>query len=323
MAARAFWLVEPGRGVIRSEPLTEPGPGEVLVRTVCSGISRGTETLVFRGQVPVSQYERMRAPFQQGEFPGPIKYGYLNVGVVEIGPDELRGHTVFCLYPHQDRYVVPVTAVLPVPAGVPPRRAVLAGAVETAVTAMWDAPPLLGDHVTVIGAGMIGGAVARLLARIPGVRVSLVDVEPSRAQLASKLGVQFATPPDAPVDQDLVIHASGTAAGLQRALELVATEGTVLELSWYGDRSIELNLGADFHSRRLELRSSQVGSVPPARRGRRSRSDRLNLALELLRDPAFDALLTGVSAFRELPSVLASLATGAQPGLCHVIDYER
>ena len=319
--ARAFWLREPGVGEIRPVPLPEPGPDDVLVRTVRSGISRGTETLVFRGEVPASQREQMRAPFQQGDFPGPVKYGYLNVGVVEHGPPQLTGRTVFCLYPHQSAFVAPATAVTVVPEQVPPARAVLAGTVETAVNALWDAPPLLGDRITVVGAGMVGCCVARLAGRVPGADVELVDIDPGRAQTAAALGVRFAQPADAAADRDLVVHTSASAAGLQRSLELLAPEGSVLELSWYGDRSVDLALGGAFHSRRLAIRASQVGTVSPSRRGRRSPADRLALALDLLRDPAFDALLTGESRFDDLPDVMARLAAGTLPAICHTISY--
>jgi threonine dehydrogenase-like Zn-dependent dehydrogenase len=319
--ARAFWLREPGAGEIRSATLPDPGPGEVLVRTRYSGISRGTETLVFRGGVPASQYAAMRAPFQEGDFPGPVKYGYLNVGVVDEGPPELLGRTVFCLYPHQTAYVVPASAVVEVPDGVPPARAVLAGTVETAVNALWDAAPLVGDRITVVGAGMVGCCVAALLARFPGARVQLVDADPGRAAVAGTLGVEFARPADAAEGRDLVIHASATSAGLQRSLDLLAPEGTVLELSWYGDREVNLSLGGSFHSRRLGIRGSQVGTVSAARRASRTFADRLALALDLLRDPAFDALITGESRFEQLPDVLARLAAGTLPALCHLVTY--
>jgi threonine dehydrogenase-like Zn-dependent dehydrogenase len=319
---RAFWLRAPEHGEIRPEPVPDPGPDDVLVRTLHSGISRGTETLVFRGQVPASQYATMRAPFQDGDFPGPVKYGYLNVGVVERGPADLEGRTVFCLYPHQTRYVVPASAVIPVPDGVPARRAVLAGTVETAVNALWDAAPLLGDRVTVVGAGMVGCCVARLLAGFPAAQVELVDVDGSRAELATRLGVPFAAPRDATGERDLVVHCSATAAGLQLSLDLLRAEGTVVELSWYGDREVTLSLGGVFHSRRLAVRASQVGTVSPARRGSRTTRDRLALALDLLRDPAFDALLTGASPFDDLPDVLRRLADGRLAAVCHTITYD-
>jgi threonine dehydrogenase-like Zn-dependent dehydrogenase len=321
-AAHAFWLSAPGRGEIRAVALPEPARGEVLVRTLRSGVSRGTETLVFRGGVPPGQYASMRAPFQEGNFPGPVKYGYLNVGVVEQGPPELHGRTVFCLYPHQTAYVVPADAVTVVPDDVPAARAVLAGTVETAVNALWDAPPLVGDRVAVVGAGMVGCCVARLLAGFPAVEVTLVDVDPSRAVIAAALGTGFAQPDTAFGGCDLVVHTSATSDGLQCSLDLLAPEGTVLDLSWYGDAEVQLALGGAFHSRRLAIRASQVGSVSPARSARRTTADRLALALDLLRDPVFDVLVTGESRFDELPGVMERLAAGSLPALCHTITYD-
>jgi NADPH:quinone reductase-like Zn-dependent oxidoreductase len=319
--AHAFWIREPGFGELRGEALRTPGPDEVLVRARYSGVSRGTEALVFRGGVPVSQHAAMRAPFQDGEFPGPVKYGYLSVGRVERGPATLVDRTVFCLYPHQDRYVVPAAAVTVVPAAVPAGRAVLAGAVETAVNALWDAGPLVGDRIAVIGAGMVGCCVARLLSGLPAARVQLVDADPARERVAAALGVAFRTPETADDDCDLVLHVSANPAGLARALQLAGDEGTVVELSWYGDRTVALPLGEAFHARRLTIRSSQVGAVSPARRARRSHADRMAVALDLLADPAFDALVTGESAFAELPEIMPRLASGELPALCHRIVY--
>src|SRR5215216_289855 len=241
--AHAFWLCEPGVGELRPVSLPQPRPEDVVVRTLRSGISRGTETLVFRGGVPASQYAAMRAPFQEGDFPGPVKYGYLSVGVVEHGPPQLYGRTVFCLHPHQTAYVVPARSVVLVPEAVPVQRAVLAGTVETAVNALWDAAPL------------------------PGARVTLVDIDEGRSDVAAALGVDFALPADAADSRDLVVHTSATSEGLQRSLDLLAPEGTVIDLSWYGDRVVSLSLGGAFHSGRLGLRASQVGTLSPARSG--------------------------------------------------------
>jgi NADPH:quinone reductase-like Zn-dependent oxidoreductase len=323
LTAHAFWVSAPGRGEIRPVVLAEPGPGEVLVRAVRSGVSRGTETIVFRGGVPVDQHDAMRAPFQDGDFPGPVKYGYLSVGTVERGPDALLGRTVFCLHPHQTAYVVPADAVAIVPGGVPASRAVLAGTVETAINALWDAAPLVGDRVTVVGAGMVGCCVARLLSRFPALDVMLVDVDPAREEAAAALGTAFSLPDQATGGRDLVFHASGTSAGLQRSLDLLAREGVVIDLSWYGDSEVRLALGGAFHSGRLAIRSSQVGTVSPARRATRSARDRLALALDLLRDPAFDSLITGDSPFAELPEVMAALSSGRLSGLCHTIVYDE
>jgi threonine dehydrogenase-like Zn-dependent dehydrogenase len=319
--ARAFWLRAPGEGEIRSVAIPRPGPDDVEVRTLYSGVSRGTETLVFRGDVPESQFSAMRAPFQDGEFPAPVKYGYLSVGVVEHGPPGLLGRTVFCLYPHQTRYVVPAAAVTPIPDAMPAARAVLAGTVETAVNVLWDAAPLVGDRIAVVGAGMVGCSVAAVLARFPGVRVELVDIDPARAAVAEALGIGFASPEDAAGECDLVVHASATEAGLARSLELLAFEGEVIEMSWYGDRPVRVPLGESFHSRRLTVRSSQVGAVAPARRARRSFRDRLTLALHLLTDPVFDALITDERRFEDLPRLMPDLAGGELPGLCVRVLY--
>jgi 2-desacetyl-2-hydroxyethyl bacteriochlorophyllide A dehydrogenase len=321
MTAEAFWLRGPGVGEIRTATLPEPRSHEVLVRTLFSGVSRGTETLIFRGEVPPSQYADMRAPFQEGDFPGPVKYGYLNVGIVESGP--MAGQTVFCLYPHQTAYVVPADSVTPLPADLSPRRAVLAGTVETAVNALWDAAPLIGDRVSVVGAGMVGCCVARLLSRFPAIEVTLVDVDPSREAVAQALGVEFAEPNTAPVERDMVFHTSASAEGLQQSLEMLAPEGTVIDMSWYGNSTVALSLGGAFHSRRLTIRSSQVGTVSPARGRSRTTADRMALALDLLQDPAFDALLTGNDRFTDLPDVMSRMATGALAALCHTISYQE
>jgi threonine dehydrogenase-like Zn-dependent dehydrogenase len=320
-AGQAFWVCRPGVGEIRPAEVGRPGPGEVRVRTVRSGISRGSEALVFRGRVPADQRQVMRAPFQEGELPGPVKYGYLNVGVVEQGPSDLLGRLVFCLYPHQTAYVVRASDVVPVPDGVPASRAVLAGTVETAVNALWDAAPLVGDRAAVVGGGMVGLCVARLLAGLPGVRVTVVDVDAEREAVVSRLGAAYATPDLAPRECDVVVHASATGAGLQLSLDLLATEGTVVDLSWYGDSIVDLALGGAFHSRRLTIRSSQVGMVSPARRAQRTRTDRLALALDLLRDPGYDALVSGSSPFEDLPEVMPRLADGSLPALCHTVTY--
>jgi 2-desacetyl-2-hydroxyethyl bacteriochlorophyllide A dehydrogenase len=321
LESTAFWIEAPGVGVLREEQIRHPGDGDVLVRTLFTGISRGTEVSVFGGHVPESERERMRAPFQDGEFPWPVKYGYLNVGVVVRGPKALTGQIVFTLFPHQSTFVVPAAAVTLVPDGIPARRAVLAGAVETAINVLWDAAPLIGDRVCVVGAGMIGCCVARLLHGIPGVDVTLVDIDATRKTIADQLGVNFADPGYAPRDRDIVINTSGSAAGLQLALETVVSDGEVIEASWYGDRPVTLTLGTDFHSRRLTIRSSQVGVVAARRREARTTHERLELALDLLHDPVFDVLLTADSSWHDLPDVMASLADGSLDDLCHTINW--
>lgn len=319
--SHAFWVVEPGRGEIRPAPLGPLGPDRLRVRMLASGISRGTETLVFRGQVPASQHLAMRCPFQDGDFPGPVKYGYSAVGLVEAGPEEWLGRRIFCLHPHQDRFDLPVEAAVPVPDGVPTRRAVLAANLETALNGIWDAGALPGDRIAIIGAGVVGGLVASLAARLPGAWVTLVDHDPARETLALALGCDFAPPDTAPGEQDLVIHASGAPAGLALALGLAGFEATVLDMSWYGDRPVSLPLGEAFHARRLTIRSSQVGAVAPVQRPRWSYRRRLTLALDLLADPVYDHFLDGETAFADLPRTMAQLAQDPAGALCRLVLY--
>jgi NADPH:quinone reductase-like Zn-dependent oxidoreductase len=292
-----------------------------LVRTLYSAVSRGTESLVFQGRVPVSEYQHMRCPHQVGEFPGPVKYGYSSVGVVQSGSAELLGRPVFCLFPHQSAYVVPAHAVLPVPAGVPPERAILAANMETAINAIWDAAPRLGDRVTVVGAGVVGCLCAYLLGRHPGVAVELVDLR-ERAEIARAFGASFALPEHAQRERDLVLHASGSEAGLCTSLQLAGREATVLELSWFGDVPVSLPLGAAFHVHRLCLRSSQVGTVSPRARARFDHRARLALALELCQDPLLDHLLDGESRFENLPESMSQLLLPGSGALCHRLRYD-
>lgn len=320
-SARAFWLAMPGCGEIRAERLQGPEPGEARVRTLYSGVSRGTESLVFRGEVPPSQYQTMRAPFQQGDFPAPVKYGYCSVGVVEAGPAALCGRAVFCLYPHQDRYVVPAAALTLIPPAIPPGRAVLAANLETALNALWDAAPRLGDRITVIGAGVVGCLIARLAGRLPGCIVQLVDVDPRREAIANHLGVRFALPEQAVGEQDRVIHASGSPAGLATALGLAGFEATVVEVSWFGAQPVSLPLGEAFHSRRLTIQSSQVGHLAAAQRGRWDHRRRMTTVMALLDDPALDALISGESPFADLPRILAELSANPNGALGHRIVY--
>jgi len=319
--ASAFWVTGSSRGELREETLPPLDSGDLLVRTLYTGISRGTESLVFRGEVPASEYRSMRCPFQDGEFPAPVKYGYTNVGRVEEGPQALRGRSVFCLYPHQTLYQVPAEAVYPLPPGVPPERAVLAANLETAVNGLWDAAPRLGDRIAVIGAGTLGCLLARLAAGIPRCPVELIDINPSRASVADRLGVEFRVPETATQEADLVVHTSGSPEGLVKALDLAGFEATILEMSWYGDRLVPLALGGRFHSRRLTLRSSQVGSVAAAQRARWDPKRRMALALSLLQDPVLDVLITGEDDFADLPGVQSRLAESPGDTICHRIRY--
>ena len=324
MTAAAFWVTAPGCGEVRAVPVGVPGPDDVVIEARVSAVSRGTEALVFAGRVPESQYETMRCPFQDGGFPGPVKYGYANVGVVTATGAQAAawlGQRVFCLYPHQQRYVAPAAAVHAIPDDVPDERAALAANMETALNALWDAGPRIGDRIAVVGGGVVGCLVAALAAGIPAAEVQLIDVDAGRAEVAAALGVGFARPEQAVGDADVVVHASGHGDGLTTALGLAGFEATVVELSWYGDGLVAVPLGADFHTRRLRLVASQVGHVAAARRARRTRAQRLGQALNLLRDGRFDALISGRCSLAELPVVMARLAAKPDGALCQLVRY--
>jgi NADPH:quinone reductase-like Zn-dependent oxidoreductase len=315
--ASALWYESPGIVSLRTAPLPEPAAGFARVRTLFSGISRGTERLVLGGRVPLAEYSRMRAPFQEGDFPFPVKYGYCAVGRVEDGPTDLLGRTVFCLHPHQDRFLAPVVMLSAVPDDVPPSRATLAANMETALNAVWDSGAGPADRIVVIGGGIVGLLVGFIAAGLPGADVTLCDIDPSRGRIARSFGMVFAHPAALPRDADVVFHASASAAGLAAAIDCAGTEATIAEMSWYGDSTVTVPLGGAFHSRRLRIVASQVGMVSPSRRPRWPYARRLAAALDLLRDPRLDALVTTTIDFAdaagELPRALAPGALGLAP----------
>jgi NADPH:quinone reductase-like Zn-dependent oxidoreductase len=319
--ALALWYRGPGQVELREEAIAPPGADEVRVKTLYSAISRGTESLVFGGHIPVGEFGRMRAPFMAGDFPFPVKYGYAAVGRIENGSDALRGKTVFALYPHQTAFNIPASAAVALPEEVPPHRAVLAANMETALNGVWDAAPGPADRIAVIGAGVVGSLVAYLCGQISGTDVTLVDINSSRAELAMKLGVSFAEPGNANADCDLVVHASGSPDGLRTALELAGDEATVLEMSWYGDAAVTAMLGGPFHSRRLRLVSSQVGRIAPSHRPRWTHGRRLAAAVALLSDPRLDALLAPPVAFGDLSERLPGILDAGSGILCQPIIY--
>ena len=319
--AQALWYVAPGQAEIRQEKLAPLADGRVRVRTLTSAISRGTEALIAAGRVPESEYRRMRAPYMDGDFPFPVKYGYAAVGEVEAGPAALIGRNVFALHPHQTKFDMPAEAVVPVPPDIPVSRAVLAANVETALNAMWDAAPGPAVRIAVIGAGVVGALVGFLCARIEDAQVTLVDIDPAREELARALGLKFATPERAPGECDFVFHSSATAEGLATALAIAGDEATIVELSWYGAGTVAVPLGAAFHSRRLKIISSQVGKVAPSHRAAFTHRRRLEAAVKLTAHPHLDALLAPAIPFRELPQRLPDILKPRSGVLCQLISY--
>lgn len=292
------------------------------MRTFFSGVSRGTERLVLEGRVPETEWRRMRAPRQQGDFSGPVKYGYAAVGVVEDGPAALIGRHVFCLHPHETEFVADASELRLLPEYAPLRRMVLAANMETALNAVWDSGAGPCDRVAVVGGGVVGLLALALLARTPGVDATLVDRDTRRAAIAATLGARFALPEDAPGDLDVVLHASATAPGLATALSSAGEEATIVEMSWHGSGDVAVPLGGAFHARRLKLISSQVGQVAASRRPRWSFLRRMEAAIELLaKDDRLDALLDTEIAFEDAPAKLPGLLASASEAVGIVITY--
>ena len=321
--ARAIWYPRKGVAELRAAPLPRPQPGQALVRTLFSGISRGTERLVFHGAVGQGEWESMRGPNQEGAFSFPIKYGYCATGVVEDGPAALLGRTVFCLHPHQDYFVAKIEELLPVPGNVPAQRATLAANMETALNAVWDASAGPADRIVVVGAGVVGLLVGYLAARFPAADVTVVDVDETRASIAATLKAKFSRPEKAPMDADIVFHASASESGLATAMNCAGFEGTVVEMSWYGSKPVQAPLGGAFHSRRLRLVASQVGHVAASRRPRWSHRRRAEAAIGLLCDSALDALVADEIAFEDAPRELPRVFARGALGLAPVIRYPQ
>lgn len=319
VVARALWYVKPGVAELRPQRLNAPDAETVRVKTAYSAISRGTERLVAHGQIPQSEWQTMRAPLQAGDFPFPIKYGYAAVGEIVAGPDALSGKRVFVLHPHQDYFHAPLNMAADVPDAVPSKRATLAANMETALNAHWDAGTGPGHRVLVVGAGIVGLLTAYLAARIAGTFVAITDIDPAAAMRAEGLGIRFITPADVPADNHIVFHTSASSAGLATAIGAAAFEGSIVEMSWYGDKPVTVSLGGAYHSRRLRLISSQVGHVAPSRRATTTHRQRLETALNLLDDPRLDTLVWAEIAFDDLVSELPRLWSAG--GLPPVVRY--
>lgn len=320
-STEALWYVANGQAECRVAPLPPPSPNEVTVQALYSGISRGTERLILHGRVPESEYQRMRCPLQEGDFPFPVKYGYALVGTVVDGAHDWRGRNVFVLHPHQRTANVPLSWVNALPEGLPPKRACLTANMETALNVTWDAQLAAGQKILIIGGGVLGLLTAAVAAQIPLTTVTVVDVRADRAHLAGKMGAAFALPPAAPMGQDVVIHTSATEEGLLKALDCAGFEGKIVEASWFGERQVSLPLGAAFHAQRLQIISSQVGHIAPSHRGTWTHAQRLARAMELLKDDRFDALITGEIPFDEAPRRLPTVLSGDSSDLMTVLAY--
>lgn len=322
-SSRQYWTEAAHTGALREVPVPQPAPGELLIETLHSGISRGTESLVHRGEVPAAITELMQAPFQLGALPFPVSHGYLNVGVVRQGRSELIGQTVFTLAGHREHVVVPEAAAHVLPEGCPPQRALFAGIGEVGLNGLWEGPVMIGDRVAVVGGGLIGLTTALLASKMALQRLQVVEVDAERRTFIRDLGLDAVAPEQADLDNDVVLHSSSSSAGLATSLRLAGDDAVIVEQSWYGTGDQQVPLGADFHARRLRIVATQVGQVPGPRRMRRTRGQRLATALSML-DSRFDRLISGRSPLAQLPDVMQDVATGAdwtRGQILHVIDH--
>lgn len=318
--AQALVYCAPGEARIDTVDLPPQG---IRVMTRFSGISRGTERLIFNGLVPEAEHDRMRAPLQSGDFPFPVRYGYAATGTVDDPTTDLHGREVFCLHPHQTAFRAPQAMVLPIPRNVPASRAILAANMETALNAIWDARLRPGSKCLVVGAGLLGWLITALLSRRPDLSVDITDIRTDTGVKADDFSVNFMTPDRTnSCSYDVAFHTSASSAGLQSALDALNFEGRVIELSWYGVRETQINLGGNFHANRLSILCSQVGHVAPTHRHAVTHRDRLARALTALDDPRLDLLITHEVHFRDLPESLPRLLADDAPGIATRIVYD-
>jgi 2-desacetyl-2-hydroxyethyl bacteriochlorophyllide A dehydrogenase len=320
--ARRLLFIAPRRVELAPVDVPEPGPGRLLVRTVHSGISTGTELLCYRGLLDPDLALDERIGSLGGSFRYPFPYGYSCVGVVErsTGPIS-RGTLVFAFHPHQDLFVVPESDVVVLPEGTDPRTATLFPLVETGLQVSLDAGQVAHETVVVLGLGPVGVLTALLLQRA-GATVLAADPLAERRELGLSLGIPAAAPEELPSrlptgGVPLLVELSGAPAALADALPLLAHEGTALVGSWYGGLQVSLPLGGAFHRRRLTIRSSQVSTVPATLAGRWDVARRRRVAAALLDELPLAVLATTDIPFDEAPLAYEALDRRA-PGVVHV-----
>jgi 2-desacetyl-2-hydroxyethyl bacteriochlorophyllide A dehydrogenase len=330
-----LWWTALRTGELRAEPLPPPGPEDVVVQAIASGISAGTELLVYRGQVPPEL--PLDLPTLAGSFRYPIKYGYASVGRVAAAGAAVRdrapGDLVFALHPHQSTYVLPAARTVLLPPNLPPEHGVFLANLETAVNVALDAAPRLGETVLLSGLGVVGLLVLQTLRRTGVAEIIAVDPLPRRRALAARLGASLTLAPDADVAAqarartagrgvDLAVEVSGAPAALGPAIEAVADEGTVVVASWYGTKSVPLHLGSHFHRGRVRLRSSQVGHLDPALAPRWDHARRQAVALRLLAELPLGDLISHRIPFAQAPEAFALLDERPADALQVVLTYE-
>lgn len=319
----ALWHLSETHSEIRQIPSVLFLEGYCEIKALYSLISTGTERLVASGKVPEELHASMQVPYMEGSFSLPVKYGYSLVGEVVDGPENLKRKIVHLLHPHQDYCVVLAEDVFVIPREIPSQRAILASNLETALNALWDSGVSAGDKVMVAGFGIIGSLVVRLLTLMPAVQVMVIDTDPNRKKLAETMGFSTAHAEELDADFDLAFHCSGHETGLQTCIDKAGPEGKVIEMSWYGNKPVTLNLGGTFHSQRKSIISSQVSSLPASKQARWNFYRRKQVVFELLKNPAFDQHIAATIAFQELPALFEKIRKGQTDALSYGVSYGK
>ncbi len=316
----ALWHISAEKSTLQEAAYPEIQDKVCEIRALYSLVSTGTERLVASGHTPPELYHAMQVPYMEGNFSFPIKYGYSLVGKVMKGP--FQDKLVHVPHPHQDDCRVAARDVFPVPDAVPAMRATLASNLETAVNAVWDAGVSVGDRVCVVGFGIIGSLVARLLSMLPAVSLTIVEKDNYRKKAAQAMGFEVSYPKNIPPNLDIAFHCGSTAAGLQTCIDAVGLEGKVIEMSWYGNKPVEINLGQSFHSQRKSIICSQVSRLPDSHQARWDFKRRKEVVFELLKSPDFDQHITKIVPFTELPEVFSEIRKASSKQLAWVADYQ-
>jgi len=306
------WLVD--------KNLSRLTKGEVVVEAMYSLVSLGTERTITTQLLPKEVAEKMRVPYMKGDFQKEFTYGYSLIGRIIEGEKDVLGKLVHVMHPHQNYAIVKMQDVSFLPEDMDSKLATLASNMETAVNAIWDAQVEIGDEVLVIGFGTVGALTAFIASNIPGVKVSVLEINKSRIDAATEQGYQVDTTLESRAF-DIVFNTSANASMLQKAISLTKHEGRIIEMSWYGSKSIQLNLGTDFHYGRKQIISSQVSHIPKRKQHNWTYRSRKDLVFRLIKNSDLNYLINNEVPFSETPSFYDNLRRNQAKGLGVIIKY--
>jgi len=315
-----------------------PATGEVRIQTLFSGISHGSEMMVYRGEIPADLSLDATLPSLQGNFSFPIKYGYASTGrIIDVGEGVNgleAGDLVFAFNPHETCYTVPATVVIKLPEGLDPKHGIFAANVETALNALLDAAPRLGERAVIIGQGVVGLLITQLVRKAGASLIVTSDMYAKRRALSQKAGANLVVDPATEslddrvyemtggAGADVVIEVSGEPRALNDAIKITAQEGRVVVVSWYGTKRADLALGSDFHRKRLTLRSSQVSNLDPSLAPRWTIARRRQLAASYLSELLLEELISNVVPFEQAGEAYRLICEQPQEVIQVVLGYQ-